>query len=255
MISRKISLETAGIHLAGQFYLPDAAEGQTYPTVCICHGIPAHAPDPSDRGYALLAEKICREGLAVLIFNFRGCGESGGNIDIEGWTGDLEAMVGYLGDLPEVNREKIYLLGFSGGAAVSVYVAAGNSKVSAVAACACPSEFDFFGGVQADELIKHFRSIGAIRDENFPRDAEIWFNGFEVVKPIDYVAEIAPRPVLLVHGSEDATVAAAHAYRLYEKARQPKELAIIEGAEHRLRVNDKAMAVIVDWLKLRAVDL
>ena len=82
MISRIIALEVESIKIAGQLYLPGEGDQTSYPTVCACHGIPAHIPDPSDRGYALLAERICQEGFAVLIFNFRGTGASGGNFDI-----------------------------------------------------------------------------------------------------------------------------------------------------------------------------
>ena len=74
MIRKIIVLEVEGLNIVGQFYLP--GDKTPYPAVCVCHGIPAHIPDPSDKGYPLLAERICREGFAVLIFNFRGTGDS-----------------------------------------------------------------------------------------------------------------------------------------------------------------------------------
>jgi len=244
-----VHLEVAGISLVGQLYLPDEGDRPPYPVVGICHGIPSGVPDPNDRGYPLLAERICGEGFAVLIFNFRGTGASGGNIDILGWTRDLGAVIDYLWALPEVDRSHLALLGFSGGAAVSVCVAAQDGRVSSVAACACPAEFSFVTGDDPQVLIEHFRSIGAIRDKDFPSSAEEWFGGFKLVSPINYVADISPRPLLLVHGSRDEVVAVTHAHRLYEKAGQPKEIVIIDGAEHRLRQNDGAMTVVVDWLK------
>jgi fermentation-respiration switch protein FrsA (DUF1100 family) len=63
------------------------------------------------------------------------------------------------------------------------------------------------------------------------------------------VAEIAPRPLLLVHGSQDETVAVSHAKRLYDTAGEPKQLIIIDGAGHALRQEDRATAVVIDWLK------
>jgi len=246
---RVVHLEVAGIALAGQLYLPDEGDQPPYPVVGICHGIPSGVPDPNDRGYPLLAERICGEGFAVLIFNFRGTGASGGNIDILGWTRDLGAVIDYLWALPEVDRSHLALLGFSGGAAVSVCVAAQDRRVSSVAACACPAEFSFVTDGDPQVLIEHFRSIGAIRDKDFPPSAEEWFGGFKLVSPINYVADIAPRPLLLVHGSRDEVVAVTHAHRLYDKAGQPKEIVIIDGAEHRLRQNEEAMTVVVDWLK------
>ncbi len=243
-----VALEVDGLNIVGRLYLP--AGRAPYPTVCVCHGIPARIPDPNDRGYAALAEQICSNGFAVLIFNFRGTGASGGNLDILGWTRDLKAMIDYLSALPEVDKSRLSLVGFSGGAAIAVYVAAQDSRVSSVVACACPAEFTFF--TQADDpssIIDHFRSISVIRDNDFPPSVPEWLNGFELVKPINYVAQISPRSLLLVHGGQDETVEIGHAHRLYAQAGEPKQLIIVEGAGHRLRHSDEAMSIVIDWLK------
>ena len=251
---RKVVINVEGINISGQLHLP---EGRApYPTVGVCHGIPAHRPEPGDNGgYPWLAEKICREGFAVFIFNFRGAGDSGGNLDILGWTRDLAGVIDYLSSLSELNRSCLSLLGFSGGAAVAVYVAARDSRVSGVAACACPAEFGFVNDVdRPSSVVAHFRDIGVIRDEDFPPSAEEWLNGFRVVRPIEYVAEIAPRPLLLVHGRRDETVDISQARKLFQKALEPKQLTILDGAGHRLRHDDRAVAVVIDWLKSRSRD-
>lgn len=243
----QVNLQIENIDIAGQLYLP---EGEAlYPTVCACHGIPAGIPDPNDRGYASLAEYLCAEGLAVLIFNFRGTGASGGNIDMPGWTRDLSVALDYLSDRPEVDKSRLSLLGFSGGAAVAVYVAAKDERVTSVVAGACPAEFGDWTKKSPQPLIAHFRDIGAIRDNDFPASPAEWLDGFRQIKPIDYIARISPRPLLIVHGDRDETVDIGDARRLYAKAGEPKELAVIEGAGHRLRHDERAMAVILDWLK------
>ncbi|MDD4875735.1 MAG: alpha/beta fold hydrolase, partial [Dehalococcoidales bacterium] len=236
------------LKIVGQLYLPGCEA--PYPTVCVCHGIPAKNSAPGDTGYSLLAERICSQGFAAFTFNFRGTGDSGGNFDIWGWTRDLKTAIDYLSNLPEVAKDYISLLGFSGGAAVSVCEAAEDKRVSSVIACACPAEFSFFSEVsQPQSVIDYFRSVGIIREENFPESAEDWLNGFRLLRPIDYVAEIAPRPLLIVHGSNDATVEVSHAHQLYDKAGDPKQIFIIDGAGHRLRQDERAMAVVLNWLK------
>ncbi len=250
MVNKIVILEVDGLKISGQLYLPDESDRTPYPTVCICHGIPAESPDPGDKGHTLLAESICHQGFAALAFNFRGTGASGGNLDILGWTRDLKAVINYLFTLPDVDKSRLSLLGFSGGAAVSTYVASQDRRVSCVAACACPAEFTFLTEVNDPQsVIDHFRSIGAIRDKDFPHSAEEWLNGFRVVSPIKYVAGIAPRPLLLVHGNRDETVSASHAYKLYNRAREPKQLIIVDGAGHGLRQNNNAMTIVTDWLK------
>ena len=249
-MSKPVVLNVEGITISGQLYLPDGKA--PYPTVCICHGIPAGAPEAGENGYSLLAERICRQGFAVLFFNFRGTGASGGNLDILGWTRDLQAAIDYLWTLPEVDKSHLSLLGFSGGAAVSVYVAAQDSRISCVATCACPAEFTFVTEVDEPQaVVDHFRRTGTIRDKIFPRSAAKWLNDFRLVRPIEYVARIAPRPLLLVHGSQDETIDISHAHRLYDKAGEPKQMIIIDGAGHQLRKDDRAITDVIDWLKFQ----
>ena len=250
MINRAVTLEVEGLKLSGQLYLPGKGDRAPYPAVCICHGIPAERHDPKDRGHPLLAERICREGLAVLIFKFRGVGASEGNFDLLGWTRDLKAAIDYLAALPEVDSSCLSLLGFSGGAAVSIYVAAQDKRVASVVSCACPAEFtSLIKDDDPQSVINHLRDIGAIRDQDFPYSVEDWVDGFRSVSPVGYVADIAPKPLLLVHGNKDEVVPVSHAYKLYAQAGEPKQIIIVDGAEHRLRQNDRAMAIVIDWLK------
>jgi len=244
---KPVTLQVEGIDITGQLYLPD--EETPHPAVCICHGIPSGKPrDPNDGGYPALAAEICQEGFAVLIFNFRGCGDSSGNLDIFGWTKDLAAAITYLTGVPEIDKYKVVLLGFSGGAAVSIYVGAQDNRISSVIACASPAELDLFT-TEPQSVIDHFRSIGVIRDADFPSSIKEWSDGFNLVSPIKYVAGIAPRPLLLVHGLKDETVDISHAYRLYSRAGEPKRLAILDDAGHRLRQNEDAICIVIDWLK------
>ncbi len=255
MINRDVIFEVDGLKLSGQLYLPGEANRASYPTVCICHGIPrdvsAVNSGVGDRGYPQLAERICGEGFIVLIFNFRGTGNSDGNFDILGWTRDLGIAIDYLWALPEVARSHLLLLGFSGGAAVSVYVAARDKRLSAVVACACPAEFISLmtEGGEPQSIVNHFRDVGIIRDNDFPCSAEEWLDNFRLVSPLKYVAQIGSRPLLLVHGGQDEMVAVSHAHKLYAQAGEPKNIIIVSGAGHRLRQNDRAMAIVVDWLK------
>ncbi len=240
-----VSLVVDGLEIAGQLYLPEGVH--SYRTVIICHGLPAQAPQPGDSGYPALAERVCGEGLAAFIFNFRGAGFSEGNLDMGGWPRDLVLVIDYLSRRTGISR--LSLLGFSAGAAVSVLVGAQDKRVSAVVACACPAEFTMFDEGNVWPAIEHFRGLGVIRDRDFPPSAAEWLNGFKMVRAIDYVGEIAPRPLLLVHGSADEVVDISHARRLYQRAREPKQLVVIDGVGHRLRHDERAVAVVVDWLK------
>jgi dipeptidyl aminopeptidase/acylaminoacyl peptidase len=247
--AKKVKLEVDGLKLAAEVSLP-SGKGP-HPALCICHGVPARrTPDPTDRGYPLLAERFCSEGFVAVIFNFRGAGESEGNFDMPGWTRDLKAAIDYLFRLDAVDKSRLSLMGFSGGAMASVYCAANDKRVSAVVACACPARF--FGISEfsrVEEFLAHCRQVGIIRDDNFPSSVEEWAKGFDEVKPIKWIDKISPRPLLIIHGDNDQTVSLNHARQLYRKAKEPKELSIIQGAEHRLRLSEPAMSAALAWLK------
>jgi fermentation-respiration switch protein FrsA (DUF1100 family) len=52
------------------------------------------------------------------------------------------------------------------------------------------------------------------------------------VAPVARVGDIAPTPVLIIHGADDAGIPAQDAQRLYDAAGNPKELWIVLGAPH-----------------------
>jgi len=251
-MSRNITLEVDGLKLAGRFHLPGESGCGSYPAVCVCHGIPGERYDPTADSYPQLAERVCGEGIAALTVKFRGAGTSEGDIELPGWTRDLAVAIDYLAAQPEVDSSRLGLFGFSGGAAVSICVAARDERIAAVASCASPAEFaSLVGDEKPEDIIKGMRDIGAIRDNNFPPSAEEWFEGFRSFSPVDSVAGISPRALLLLHGSEDDVVPVSHVYRLYDRAGEPKEMVVIDGAGHRLKQEERAMAIALDWLKSR----
>lgn len=220
------------------------------PAVILCHGIPATKPQPDDRGYAELAEKIAAHGFLVLIFNFRGTGVSEGDFDLPGWADDVSAAVDLVLSRGDVRPERLAVAGFSGGAAAAVYAAAKDDRVKGLALCACPARFDKLAGkeLEVEEFLAHARQIGIIKAPSFPEDPAQWWRSFQAMRPEMVVDKISPRPLFIIHGSADETVPAEHAMVLFQRAREPKELVIIGGAPHRLRHHERAMKFLVSWL-------
>jgi dipeptidyl aminopeptidase/acylaminoacyl peptidase len=244
----QIWLKSGELKLAGEVYFPPG--NKLCPALCICHGIPNVPYNPAERGYAILAQRFCAAGFITLIFNFRGTGRSEGNFDLLGWSEDLTAALDFLHSLERADKTHLCLLGFSGGAGVCVYAAAHDARVSVLAICACPADYSFVEDrTNISGHIERLRSIGAIRDKDFPPSIEKWRQGFETILPIRWIDKISPRPLLLVHGDADEMVPVEQAHKLYRKAKEPKDIAIIPGAQHRLRLEEAAMATVLDWLK------
>jgi putative redox protein len=252
-MKRNFTLTVDNLRLPGEVYFPETAK-RPCPALCLCHGIPSGQPSPSDdKGYPGLAERFCAAGFVTLIFNFRGTGLAQGNLDMLGWTRDLKAAIDYLASLQGVDKSRLCLLGSSAGAAISVYVAANDPRVSSVVTFACPANFGFLANKQqVNSLLDHFRSIGLIRDKDFPPSVDEWLEGFSTVSPLRWIGRISPRPLLLIHGDKDDLVPVEHAHRLYKQAREPKELVIIPSAGHRLRLEEKTITTALDWLKAAA---
>lgn len=73
------------------------------------------------------------------------------------------------------------------------------------------------------------------------------------VDPINYVDKIAPRPLLIQLGKHDVFVPFENGMKLFEKAKEPKDL-VIHDSGHELPV-DRAAAETVRWIAKRLPDL
>ena len=64
----------------------------------------------------------------------------------------------------------------------------------------------------------------------------------------EHVAQLAPRPLLLVHGLEDVRLLPGCSRHLYQLAGEPKRLALLEDATHSLRQRREDVRTLVrDW--------
>ena len=250
MAKRELQIALEGIRLKGEVYLPNIALAP-YPTLCLCHGLPRGGPPVSgDGGYPSLAARLAGCGFMSVVFNFRGAGASEGNFDMLGWTRDLEAVINSVSNMDEVKRDSVALVGFSAGAAAAIYVAARDLRISSVVSCACPTVSRIGTDRElAQRMIAEFRRSGIIKDADFPPSLDEWMAGFNHVYSPEWVARIAPRPILFIHGTEDDVVPVDSSRDLYDRAGEPKDIIIIEGAGHQLRLSEQAMDAAVDWLK------
>jgi hypothetical protein len=66
---------------------------------------------------------------------------------------------------------------------------------------------------------------------------------------IELVPETAPRPILLIHGTNDQIVNDACSRSIYRSAREPKELKLYTGAGHDLdEVRDDLLTLLAEWI-------
>jgi len=239
-----------GIAIRGRIYFPAEKPARLYPTVLICHGIPGSGtPRPADDpGYEGLAKQFNAEGIAAVIFNFRGCGDSGGNFDMMGWSRDLDAVLGRILNTPYVDPDRLVLLGFSGGGAAAIHVAADNPDIYGLAVVGTPAHFGIFEA-DRERVVADFRKRGIIRDPDFPPDMDRWLEGFEEIEPRKWIAYYKGKHLLIVHGDADELIPVEQARELYERAPAGiTQLSVIPGGVHRLRLDPRCTEIIKNWM-------
>ena len=154
-------------------------------------------------------------GVNILIYDYRGFGRSSaGTPSEEGLYRDAEAALRHLQSREDVDPARIVYFGRSLGVAIAV------------------------------ELAVRHRPYGLILESGFPSITYManvdrpWLPAFVVHRIIaaryDSASKIGSLnvPVLIVHGDADDTVPLRAGQALFEAAREPKSLYVVEGANH-----------------------
>ena len=138
-----VTFASGGLTLAGTLTIP-GAEGH-HPAIILISGSGPQDRDgasPALPGYQpllWLADHLTRSGLAVLRFDERGVGESGGDHDLAtslDFADDALAAIRYLQGREEIDPARIGLLGHSEGAMIAAMAAAESPEVAFVIAMA-----------------------------------------------------------------------------------------------------------------------
>jgi uncharacterized protein len=241
----EVAFHADGVELSGYLANPPTTPTEP-PAVVLCHGFPTDELGAAAIGVTMpmLADRIANEGWRALAFTFRGCGRSTGNFSLGGWLDDLTAAIAWLVDVEPTRG--VWLAGFGTGGALSVCAGARHQEVVGVASLCAPADFDDWAN-HPRRLLQHARDIRAISDADFPVVPEAWIRELRDIRPVSEVARLAPRPLLLVHGSEDQSVPSFDA-RVVSDAHGSAELRIVSGAGHDLRHDPRAVAILLGWL-------
>ena len=177
-----------------------------------------------------IGSMIWRAGFNVLLFDYRGHGSDLGAPVTLGFRemNDFFAALDYtLGRMPDA---RIGVFGGSMGAAIAIMGSAQRSEVQAVVA---DSPF----ARHSDVVSYRVRQRVHLPGQPFTRISDYFlyrmagYHGSDI-EPIRWAPLLAPRPLLIIHGSADTAIPVEQGIQVYEAAGDPKELWIGEGAEH-----------------------
>ncbi|WP_019528112.1 alpha/beta hydrolase [Dasania marina] len=163
-----------------------------------------------------------QRGYQVFMLDYRGYGLSTGVPTLPAVLVDIKKGWQWLLQQPQTQQRPVYILGQSLGAAMAGYVVATEPELKqSLSAVVLDAGFASYPQMAKETAAKHWLTwpwqwvaAGLLGDE------------YDLEK---VVAQIQPTPLLLIHGKQDAIVAAGQIQRLYELAGQPKRLLQYEG--------------------------
>jgi dipeptidyl aminopeptidase/acylaminoacyl peptidase len=248
--AEEVRFESDTVTLAGTLTTP-RGEGPWPAAVLITGSGPQDRDEntPGPGGLKLgifrsIADTLTRRDIAVLRYDDRGVGASGGNLGSAGLSdlvADVQAAVRFLRGRSEIDGTRIALIGHSEGGIVAPIVAADDSELAAIVLMAgTATSLDSViieqtvsaaleaGGDSADlararEMMEEFSQ--AIREGRDLEETDLpaglkaleaarkWLREHMQHDPLATIREVQA-PVLIVNGGQDIQVAPEHARRL-----------------------------------------
>jgi alpha/beta superfamily hydrolase len=130
------SREASPIRLEGILHLPASKEEKGAGTI-ICHPHSLYGGSMEVPLVVAIAKELAQRDVVALRFNFRGVGRSQGTYaNGEGEMADVAGALDFLEGQERVDRERLYLAGYSFGAGVGLRHAENDPRISAVAVVA-----------------------------------------------------------------------------------------------------------------------
>jgi dipeptidyl aminopeptidase/acylaminoacyl peptidase len=188
---------------------------------------PATAKD--QRSGLSLVIPLHEAGFNVLLFSYRGHGRSDGNPLGFSYGAneslDVDAAIQYL--RTERHVPAIGAIGHSAGAVAIILSAARNPGLDVIVAGSPFASVEEIWFTNKPKLIpapifNFMMQTSEIR-KDFERDQ---------VRPIDVIDQIAPRPILLIHGTGDRRITEVQIQNLFSQAEEPKQLWMLDGLSH-----------------------
>jgi pimeloyl-ACP methyl ester carboxylesterase len=269
MRERDVQFMSGSVPIAGTIATPDS--GDRFPGALL---IPGSGQVDRDENHKKLRLNVFKEmsaylagnGIATLRYDKRGVGASGGNYWETGMYDNVAVAVSGLNFMktqPYFNGNKIFLIGHSEGAFISVKVAADGAAVAGVVllAGAAHSGEDVmkWQAIQVARGMKGFNAflikllridvsksqqkmLNRLKDSTkdymrvqlFARLNAKWFREFLAYNPADDLPKIKV-PVLAVTGEKDIQVDANDLNLMAEIVRAPFEYHILPDVTHLLR--------------------
>ena len=210
-----------GVDIAGWFVdapAPQAKDRSKTRAILLVHGMSSSRSKEFNNRFTEFAAALQERGFAVMMIDLRGHGASGAGRFTFGTneSQDVLAAVQWLRD-QGFAKGKIGVLGVSMGASSTLSAAAQTEDISAVVVDSAYSEI-------YSMISDHWTDASKLPMIFLPSTLFFanWFVGTEIAaaRPVDRLAQYAPRPLLIIHSAVEQYTPVRHAYAL--KAAYPR---------------------------------
>jgi len=282
-MEERVTVVSDGLKLAAVLHVPEGrAPAERLPAFLVLHGF---GSNKDSGGTVATARLYAGLGYVALRFDMRGCGESEGQrgrvICLE-QVEDTRNALTFLAGRPEVDPQRIGASGQSFGAAVAIYAAGVDRRIAACISSggwgdgakkfrrqhASPDAWEKFTEMMERgkrERERTGKSIMVPRYDIVPIPPGLRGNlsqnsimefPFEVVESMysftanAVVGNIAPRPLLLLHSSNDSVTPTEQSLDLFARAGQPTDLHLIADVDHFMFAegNTLVIGLLRNWL-------
>lgn len=192
--------------------------------------------------------QMLNDDMDVIVFDFRGHGESGGATTLgDKEVLDLAAVLNYAA---RFDYARVVIMGSSMGGAVAIRFAAAAPEVDAVITIGAFAHKDFSRVAMAGLVLLKWSVSRRVLHRTCTTRIE---RAQPPYNPRDFVSKISPRPLLLIHGEYDSLIPLSHARELFAKAREPKQLHVVRRGGHDTEnLNLATKKIITAWLDVTA---
>ena len=241
------TIQSRGVAVPVSYVTPVITGNERLPLVLMAHG---HGGSRHEGGgYQLAAQAMAKHGIASIRVDFPGCGdstESFTNNNLSNMLLDLQAAREYAASQPEIDSDRVGLLGYSMGGRLVALLAEMDSSYKVMAAWApaitdgAQSMLDPLGGPDAYNMLKERARTTGMAEYTTRWGTKLqlgyrWFTDLEETKPLESLATFEG-PLLILYGDQDDVVPPLTAEAAIVAARSSSQVVrhVVIGADHGL---------------------
>ena len=200
-----------------------------------------------------ISQALCKQGIAVLRFDFTGLGESEGDFADTNFSSNVEDLVAAADFLREKIQAPRILIGHSLGGLAVLAAASMSPESAAVATIGAPSDTSHLAellGSEHPEIDEQGEAEVVLAGRRF-KVRKQFLEDLNQKRLGGYIQELG-RPLMIFHSPLDEVVSIDHARRIYQAARHPKSFVSLDKADHLLMNPDDSRFVaemLAAWSK------